>query len=240
MRASTFHVTRLSRRRRALATLVISLKFVVPSLMLRFPFAGAWGNYVLDVVDGDVLLELGVPEERYQTIDKAADYFSYVIMLIVGLRWRIKHVVALLFIYRTIGQALFFRTRNELAFVYFQNFLEPLVMVYTALLVRHHGSEDGAYTTYRRHLGLIWALIVTYKVWNEWYLHYANIDLSERLLGFTGGGVDGAGKLDQSLPGSAALVRSVQDRARLASDLLQHGRLFSNHTETLLRRPTEI
>ena len=113
-------------------------------------------------------------------------------------------------------------------------------MVYTALLVRHHGSEDGAYATYRRHFGFIWALIVAYKVWNEWYLHYANIDLSERLLGFTGGGVDGAGKLDQSLPGSAAPVRSVQDRARLASDLPQHGRLFSNHTETLLRRPTEI
>ena len=64
--------------------------------MVRFPFAGAWGNYVLDSVDGDVLLELGMTEERYQTVDKAADYFSYVIMLIVGLRWRIKRLVVLL------------------------------------------------------------------------------------------------------------------------------------------------
>lgn len=180
-------VTSPSRRQRALTTLVVSLKFVVPSLTLRFPFAGAWGNYVLDVIDGDVLLELGVPEETYQTIDKAADFYSYVVMLIVGLRWRIKHLIVLLFVYRTVGQALFFRTRNERAFVAFPNFLEPLVMIYTFLLFRHQGRESQAYAAYRRHAVPIWLAIVAYKLWNEWSLHVANIDLSERVFGFTGG-----------------------------------------------------
>jgi hypothetical protein len=112
-----------SRHRRALAALVVSLKFAVPSLMVQLPFAGAWGTYVLNGVNGDVLLELGVSEEAYQTIDKTADYFSYVVMLIVGLRWRTKRLIVLLFVYRTIGQALFFKTRNELAFVSFPNFM---------------------------------------------------------------------------------------------------------------------
>lgn len=179
--------TQMSRRRRALATLVVSLKFVVPSLMPRFPFVGAWGNYVLDSVDGDVLLELGLPDETYQTIDKAADYFSYVIMLIVGIRWRIKRLVVLLFVHRTIGQALFFTTRNELAFVSFPNFLEPLVLVYTLLLARHQGREAQAYAGYRRHRAPIWSAIIAYKLWNEWMLHVANADLSQRVLGFTGG-----------------------------------------------------
>ncbi len=180
-------LTRPSRRRRALAALVVSLKFVVPSLMLRFPFAGAWGNYVLDSVDGDVLLELGMPEERYQTVDKAADYFSYIIMLIVGLRWRIKRLVVLLFVHRTIGQALFFTTRNELAFVSFPNFLEPLVLAYTLLLARHQGREAQAYAAYRQYRGPIWIAIIAYKLWNEWSLHVANTDLSQRVFGFTGG-----------------------------------------------------
>jgi hypothetical protein len=177
----------IPRRRRALATLVVSLKFGVPSLMLRFPLVGAWGNYVLDIVDGDVLRELGVPEETYQTIDKAADYFSYVVMLIVGLRWRIKRLIVLLFVYRTIGQALFFKTRNELAFISFPNFLEPLVLAYTLLLFRHKGREPQAYAAYRQHRVPIWIAIIGYKLWNEWSLHVANIDLSERIFGFTGG-----------------------------------------------------
>jgi hypothetical protein len=109
----------MSRHRGAFAKLVMSLKFVVPSLMLRFPVVGAWGNYVLDSIDGDILLELGVSEETYQTIDKAADYWSYIIMLIVGLRWRIRRVIVLLFVYRTMGQGLFFVTRKEIVFLYF-------------------------------------------------------------------------------------------------------------------------
>lgn len=179
--------TQMSRRRRALAALVVSLKFVVPSLMPRFPFAGAWGNYVLDIVDGDVLLELGLSDETYQTVDKAADYFSYVIMLNVGLRWRIRDLIVLLFVYRSIGQSLYFATRKEIVFLAFPNFLEPLVLIYTLLLARHRGKKVPAYAAYREHRGLIWSVIVVYKLWNEWTLHYANIDLSSRLFGFTGG-----------------------------------------------------
>lgn len=155
--------------------------------MPRFPLFGAWGNYVLDSVDGDVLLELGMSDEDYQTIDKAADYYSYVIMLIAGLRWRIKRLVALLFIYRTIGQALFFLTHKEILFLYFPNFLEPLVLIYTLLLSRNKGLEPQAYASYQKHRGSIWIVIVGYKLWNEWYLHLANIDLSERIFGQTGG-----------------------------------------------------
>lgn len=177
----------IARHRLALARTVIALKFVVPSLLPRFPFLSAWGNYVLDSVDGDMLLELGLSDETYQTIDKAADYYSYVMMLIVGLRWRIRRLIALLFIYRSIGQALYFLTRKEMVFIYFPNFLEPLVLIYSLLLSRHKGLEPRAYASYQSHRGLIWIIIIGYKLWNEWYLHLANIDLSERIFGVTGG-----------------------------------------------------
>jgi len=82
----------------ARATVAVSLRFLVPPLMLKFPLFGAWSNHILDSVDGDVLLELGMREETYQTIDRVADFFSYVIMLILGLRWQIRHVIILLFL----------------------------------------------------------------------------------------------------------------------------------------------
>jgi hypothetical protein len=166
--------------------IVIALKFIVPMLLLRFPFFAAWGNYVLDVIDGDILQGLGLSEHTYQLVDKGADLFSYVFMLLVGLRWRIKNVIIVLFVYRLVGQILFFATGNEMYFVYFQNFLEPLIMAYTLLLFKNRGDEAKAYTSYKKHLFLIWTIIIVYKVWNEWYLHFANSDLSTIFFGFDG------------------------------------------------------
>lgn len=154
--------------------------------MLHIPIAGVWGNYFLDIVDGDILMGLGLSEYSYQTIDKLADLFSYVFMLILGLRWRIRKTIIVLFVYRVIGQLLFFSTRNELVFFYFQNFLEPLLLIYT-LLVFKSKSEEKAYALYQKYIFIIWGIILAYKIWNEWYLHFANIDLSLLFFGVTGG-----------------------------------------------------
>lgn len=154
--------------------------------MLKFPFFGLWGNYVLDVIDGDILLSLGMQESTYQLLDKSTDFISYIFMLILGLRWSIRKTVILLFVYRITGQILYFVTGNELIFFYFQNFLEPLMMIYALILFRQK-NEKQAYEVYKKHLILIWAIILIYKIWNEWYLHFANIDLSLLFFGFSGG-----------------------------------------------------
>lgn len=60
-------------------------------------------------------------------------------------------------------------------------------MAYTLLLLLNKGSEDKAYNSYRKHLILIWIIILGYKLWNEWYLHFANIDLSTFFFGFPEG-----------------------------------------------------
>lgn len=168
------------------ALIIIFLKILVPFSMLKFPVFGLWGNYFLDVVDGDILLSLGLTDAAYQIIDKLADLVSYIFMLILGLRWSIKKTIIILFAYRFIGQILFFITGNELVFLYFQNFLEPLMMIYALILFRQK-SDKKAYATYKKYFILIWAIVLIYKIWNEWYLHFANIDLSLLFFGFSGG-----------------------------------------------------
>lgn len=170
-----------------LIILVVALKFIIPSLMFWNPLVGSWGNYFLDVVDGDILLELGLSDFNYQTIDKFADLFSYAVMLLVGLKWSIRRTIIYLFIYRFIGQILFFLTRNEMMFFYFQNLLEPLVMAYSILLFRNKWDDKKAFLSYKKHFILIWIIVIGYKIWNEWYLHFANIDLSTIFFGFSGG-----------------------------------------------------
>lgn len=165
---------------------VIALKFIVPVLLIWFPFAGSWANYVLDVVDGDILQYFGMQDYQYQTIDKAADYFSYIMMVVAAWKWRIRFTVILLFVYRTIGQILFFLTRDEMMFFYFQNFLEPLIMIYSLIRFRYKGDMVKTHKTYLKHIVLIWGIILGYKLWNEWYLHFANIDLSTFFFGIDG------------------------------------------------------
>ena len=50
---------------------IIAAKFAIPVLIVRFPFAAGWANFVLDTVDGDLLIPLGLEDPTYQLIDKA-------------------------------------------------------------------------------------------------------------------------------------------------------------------------
>lgn len=165
--------------------IVIAFKFFIPVLMLKFPFWGMWGNYFLDVVDGDILHFLGMGEFAYQAVDKVADLWSYFFMLLLGLRFRIKKLIVILFVYRFVGQIVFFATRDEKVFFVFQNLLEPLLMAYTLILL-FKKSDEATYKTYKKHIVLVWGIVIAYKVWNEWYLHLANIDLSTFFFGING------------------------------------------------------
>ncbi|MFA7249507.1 MAG: hypothetical protein WC273_07710 [Dehalococcoidia bacterium] len=162
----------------ALSGLIIACKYALPVLLVPFPFAAGWANFVLDSVDGDLLIPLGVKDPTYQLIDKSADWVTYVFMVIAAWRagWPMRRAVAGLFVFRSVGQALFFLTRNELMFFLFPNFLEPLFLGYATILVFR---RDRAPAFYARHTVAIWVIVVLYKMQDEFLTHVANLDRSE-------------------------------------------------------------
>jgi len=162
-----------------IATLVV--KFALPLAIIRYPFAASWLNFVLDTSDGDILMRVGLSFDTYQFIDKIADYVTYVAMLVAGWRWKIKRTIIALFALRTVGQILFFATGNEIIFFFFPNFLEPLFMIYALLLWKF---RERAHVMYVKYIWLIWFIVVSYKMWNEWNTHVANIELSKFFFGF--------------------------------------------------------
>jgi hypothetical protein len=159
---------------------VLLLKFALPVLILRFPFQASWANYLLDTLDGDVLMPLGLAPASYQTWDKAADWVTYAAMFFAGRRWEIGRAITVLFALRSVGQILYFATGNDLFFFFFPNLLEPLFLIYSLLRFR---DERTAHERYRRHRLLVWSIVVVYKMWNEWNIHVARIDLSEFFFG---------------------------------------------------------
>ncbi|MBU1203205.1 hypothetical protein KKH39_04165 [Patescibacteria group bacterium] len=157
--------------------LIILLKFAFPVLILKFPFFAGWANFILDSVDGDILIPLGLEDKKYQLIDKIADYTTYIFIVIWGWKRVIKKEVIVTFLIRTIGQFSFFFTRDEMMLFYFPNLVEPLFLIYaTAELFK--GREKTA-QWYKKNIVWIWLFILAYKFQDEWFTHVANVDRTE-------------------------------------------------------------
>jgi hypothetical protein len=163
-----------------LIALIVALKFLLPVLLIPFPFFAGWANFVLDTIDGDLLIPLGLSDPVYQNIDKSADWVTYVFMVLAAWRgrWPILKIVIALFIFRSIGQALFFITGDELMFFFFPNFLEPLFLAYATILFFR---KADAPRFYRTHWLWIWAIVIVYKMQDEYITHVANFDRSDAI-----------------------------------------------------------
>jgi len=178
----------------AAIALIIAAKFGLPLLILRFPFAAGWANFVLDSVDGDLLVPLGLSEAVYQPVDKLADWATYVAIVVVAYRnrWPTKRLMLGLFLFRSVGQVAFLVTGNELILAFFPNFLEPVFLVTASILAyervirRLPDWQAQGFAVLHRYRWLIGAVIVVYKLVDEYITHIGNIDRSEliqRLLG---------------------------------------------------------
>jgi hypothetical protein len=170
-------------------SLIVAAKFVLPLLIIRFPFAAGWANFFLDGFDGDLLIPLGLPNEVYQPLDKVTDWVTYVAIVVVAYRnqWPIRRLMLGLFLFRSVGQVSFLVTENELFLALFPNFLEPLFLVTASILaweraVRHHPDwQERGFALLARHKWVIGTLIVIYKLQDEYITHVGNIDRSELL-----------------------------------------------------------
>ena len=174
--------------------LIVAAKFGLPVLIVRFPFAAGWANFVLDSIDGDLLIPLGLPDAIYQPVDKLSDWVTYVAIVVVAYRnqWPIKRLMLGLFLFRSVGQVGFLLTGNELLLAAFPNFLEPVFLVSASILAwerevrRLPDWQERGFVFLHRHRWLIGTLIVIYKLQDEYFTHVANLDRSEffqRLLG---------------------------------------------------------
>jgi hypothetical protein len=179
----------------AAIALIIAAKFALPLLIIRFPFAAGWANFVLDGIDGDLLVPLGLLDPAYQPIDKITDWVTYVAIVIVAFRneWPTKRLMLGLFLFRSIGQTGFLLTGNELLLALFPNFLEPLFLVTVTILawertVRHAPDwQDRGFALLHRWRWPIGVVIVVYKLQDEWFTHVANIDRSDLIRQLFGG-----------------------------------------------------
>ena len=175
--------------------LIVAAKFGLPILIVRYPFVAGWANFVLDSVDGDLLIPLGLLNEVYQPVDKVTDWVTYVAIVVVAYRdvWPIRRLMLGLFVFRSVGQVGFLLTGNELLLALFPNFLEPLFLVTVTILAfervvrRAPDWRDRSFAVLSRYRWLLGGLIVIYKLQDEYFTHVANLDRSDFVRQLFGG-----------------------------------------------------
>lgn len=154
------------------------LRVVLAGLTMFFPFVAGWSNFILDVIDGDILQWLGLGEETYQLTDKFFDWLAYVGMALAAWRfqWGLRKWMYGFFALRTVGQALFFITGDTTYFFFFPNFLEPLFLIYSAIFFFKGSEEAKAYAVYLKYRWYIWIFVIVYKMQEEFITHIAEVD----------------------------------------------------------------
>jgi hypothetical protein len=105
----------------------------------------------------------------------------------VGWGWSrpVKRLFLGLFLFRSVGQAAFLLTHNELWLFFFPNLLEPIFLVYVTI-ARIKGW-DRVHEIYTRFRAPIWLGILLYKLQDEYVTHVGNIDRSDLIQRWFGG-----------------------------------------------------
>lgn len=100
------------------------LRVFDPLLIFFNPLLASIGSLILDGVDGILFFRAGYKWQTYNLVDKIMDYWWYIFILIYSINLPIFTIILVLFVYRTIGQAIGLVTMKEKYYIFFPNILE--------------------------------------------------------------------------------------------------------------------
>lgn len=156
------------------AFIVITLRLIVPLLILRHWF---WGGVTAMLLDGfDVILvdamQLGGFGGYYHQTDKLLDSYYLVLEMVVAWRWDnpwAKWTSAVLFAYRAIGVVAFEATGARITLFIFPNLFENW-WLYCAFVFQYRPQWEPR--SWRTTLVPL-AILFVPKMGQEWLLHFA-------------------------------------------------------------------
>jgi hypothetical protein len=160
---------------------VVGARFVVPLFIPKFPLPAILAALVLDAVDQTVFQAFGLNPPGYQGYDKAMDVYYLAIAYLSTLRnWTsrpARRVASFLYFYRLLGVAAFELTAWRPLLLIFPNTFEYFFIAYEVLRLRRDPQRFGA----RFWIGVAAGIWVLVKLPQEWWIHIAQLDLTDQL-----------------------------------------------------------
>ncbi|MEO8697138.1 MAG: hypothetical protein ABI658_26755 [Acidimicrobiales bacterium] len=162
---------------------VVSIRFVLPLLVFRFPLPAIIACLIIDAADQTIFHAIsGAPLSGYQTYDKALDIHYLTIAYFSTMRnWRHEYAFRwsrFLFVYRLVGVFLFELLDRRWVLFVFPNTFEFAFVAFEGIRTRW----DPVRLSRRAivwSVATIWVLI---KLPQEWWIHVAQLDLTDVLV----------------------------------------------------------
>lgn len=160
---------------------VVAGRFFLPLFIFKYPLPAIIGCLVLDGYDQTIFQAFGADPPGYQSYDKAMDIWYLAVAYLSTLRnWRsdIAFKVAwFLYFYRLVGVLLFEFTHLRPLLLIFPNAFEYFFIAYEVIRSRWNVLRFG----WRVWVGLAAIIWVVVKLPQEYWLHIAQMDMSETL-----------------------------------------------------------
>jgi hypothetical protein len=166
----------------AVLVLVIAARFFVPLAIPRYPIPAGIAALVIDGVDQTIFqVFTTLPLAGYQSYDKALDVYYLSVAYLSTLRnWTNLAAFAMsrfLFYYRLVGVLLFELLQIRALLLFFPNTFEYFFLFYEAVRLRWNPRRMSAAPV----IGAAFAIWVFIKVPQEYWIHIAQLDVTDEL-----------------------------------------------------------
>jgi hypothetical protein len=164
----------------AVFLVVLTLRFVIPLFIPRFPLPAILAALVLDAADQTIFQQFtNLNLDGYQNYDKALDIFYLTIAFLAVYRnWTNTtaiNVARFLWYYRLVGVWLFEITQERWILFVFPNTFEYFFIAYVAI-----GTQwDPRRLAHRTVIGLAAFIWIFIKLPQEWWIHIAQNDFTD-------------------------------------------------------------
>ncbi len=160
---------------------VLVLRFISAPLIFFWPWISVIVSFLLDIVDIEFASQGVTTLKEYEIIDKVFDLWWY-IMSIAYSFFRLRQwfvFLLVLFLYRLVGDFIFFLKGERKILLFFPNFFE------NAFFLFFFSSYFSGLNFLISPNYLYWslALIFAIKIFQEWWIHWAQISIPEDFLG---------------------------------------------------------
>ncbi|GAA2069173.1 hypothetical protein [Williamsia deligens] len=166
----------------AVVLLVVAGRLLVPLLIPRFPVPAIVAALVLDAIDQTVFQQVpGLDISGYQSYDKALDVYYLAIAYLSTLQnWSDPAafgIARFLFYYRLVGVVAFEYSSSRWLLLVFPNTFEYFFIAYELIRCRWAPTRLGHRTLLAMAVG-IWVVV---KLPQEWWLHVAELDVTDEV-----------------------------------------------------------
>ena len=160
---------------------IVLLRILAAPLIFVWPLISVILSFFLDVIDIEFASRGGLTLDKYERWDKSLDLWWYFNAMIYGWFYLsyYKYLLLALFIFRLIGDIIFFFKNNRKIFIIFPNFFENFFFLFFFALY----FRQLNFLLDKKHLLISLLMIILLKLFQEWWVHIAQISIPEFFFG---------------------------------------------------------